>query len=105
MEKNIFTFNNQHWLQLLGTSMGSRVSPTWANLFMGVLEQKILQNCPQHLKQFILLWRRFIDDVIIIFTGDWQQFEEFFTYLFSKRLKSLLELHLVRSISKANYFW
>ena len=67
MEKNIFTFNNQHWLQLLGTSMGSRVSPTWANLFYGVLEKKILQNCPPHLKDFIFLWRRFITDIFIFF--------------------------------------
>ena len=81
MMKNIFTFNNQHWLQLLGTSMGSRVSPSWANLFYGVLEKKILQNCPQHLKQHIFLWKRFIDDMLVIFTGSWEQFEEFFEYL------------------------
>ena len=81
MEKNIFTFDNQHWLQLLGTSMGSRVSPTWANLFYGVLEKKIQDNCPQHLKQFLFLWKRFIDDILIIFTGSWQQFQEFFEYL------------------------
>ena len=81
MEKNIFTFDNQHWLQLLGTSMGSRVSPTWANLFYGVLEKKILQNCPQHLKDLIFLWKRFIDDILLIFTGSWQQFLELFDYL------------------------
>ena len=77
----IFLCFSQHWLQLLGTSMGSRVSPTWANLFFGVLEKKIIQNCPQHLKDFIFLWKRFIDDVLLIFTGSWQQFEEFFEYL------------------------
>ena len=83
MEKNIFTFNDQHWLQLLGTSMGSRVSPSWANLFYGVLEKKILENCPQDLKQHIFLWRRFIDDILVIFTGSWEQFEEFFEDLHS----------------------
>ena len=81
MMKNIFTFNNQHWLQLLGTSMGSRVSPSWANLFYGVLEKKILQNCPQHLKQYVFLWKRYIDDILVIFTGSWEMFEEFFEYL------------------------
>ena len=68
-------------LEELGTSMGSRVSPSWANLFYGVLEKKILQNCPQHLKQHIFLWKRFIDDILVIFTGSWEQFEEFFEYL------------------------
>ena len=40
MEQNIFMFNNQAWLQLLGTSMGSRVSPTYACLFMSLLNQR-----------------------------------------------------------------
>ena len=41
----------------------------------------ILDNCPQHLKQYLFLWKRFIDDILIIFTGNWEQFEEFFEYL------------------------
>ena len=49
MEQNIFTFNEEYWLQLLGTCMGTRVAPTYANLFMGVLEQKILENFPPNL--------------------------------------------------------
>ena len=41
MECNIFKFNNEYWLQLLGTSMGTRVAPTYANIFMGKLEKEI----------------------------------------------------------------
>ena len=81
MEKNLFTFNEETWLQLLGTCMGTRVSPSYANLFMGLLEKKLLSNCPDHLKNFIYLWKRFIDDVIIFWTGTWDQFNEFFNYL------------------------
>ena len=41
----------------------------------------ILQNCPQHLKKFIFLWKCFIDDILCIFSGSWEQFEEFFNFL------------------------
>ena len=81
MTKNIFTFNEETWLQLLGTCMGTRVSPSYANLFMAVLENKMIDNCPAHLKEFIYLWRRFIDDILIFWSGSWQQFLEFFNYL------------------------
>ena len=81
MEKNIFTFNEETWLQLLGTCMGTRVSPTYACLFMGLLEKKMLENCPNHLKDFIFKWKRFIDDVFCLWTGTFEQFMEFHSYL------------------------
>ena len=59
MECNIFKLNDEFWIQLIGTSMGTRVAPTYASLFMGKLEKEILQNCLQHLKQFIDTWTRF----------------------------------------------
>ena len=61
--------------------MGTRVSPSYANLFMGVLEKRMIQNCPPHLKQFIYLWKRFIDDILLFWSGTWLQFKEFFEYL------------------------
>ena len=81
MEKNIFTFNEESWLQLLGTCMGTRVAPTYANLFMGVLEKKMVDNCPPHLAGFLSLWKRYIDDILIFWTGSWDTFTEFFNYL------------------------
>ena len=81
MEKNVFTFNEEYWLQILGTCMGTRVAPTYANLFMGILEQKILDNCPPHLRQHILLWKRYIDDILIVWTDSWDSFLEFFDYI------------------------
>ena len=81
MEKNIFTFNEECWLQLLGTCMGTRVSPSYANLFMGILEKKLLENCPAHLKHFIYLWKRFIDDILLIWLGSLEEFRDFFNYL------------------------
>ena len=81
MRKNIFIFNEEYWLQLLGTCMGTRVAPTYANLFMVDLEIKMIENCPPHLRPFLHTWRRFIDDIFLIWLGSWAQFHEFYTHL------------------------
>ena len=65
MESNIFKFDNEFWIQLIGTCMGTRVAPTYANLFMGKLEKLLFENCPEHLKKFLHTWKRFIDDILV----------------------------------------
>ena len=81
MECNIFKFDNEFWVQLIGTCMGTRVAPTYANIFMGKLEQIMLTRCPEHLKKFLHTWRRFIDDILVIWTGTDETFHEFFNFL------------------------
>ena len=77
MECNIFKFDNEFWVQLIGTCMGTRVAPTYANIFMGELEQIMPTRCPEHLKKFLHTWRRFIDDILVIWTGTDETFHEF----------------------------
>ena len=81
MNCDIFTFNEEFWIQLFGTSMGTRVAPAYANIFMGRLENEMLRNCPAHLKQYLHTWKRFIDDILLIWTGSEQEFLEFFEFL------------------------
>ena len=50
LEANIFEFNREYFIQLLGTAMGTRVAPTYANLFMSKLEKFMLDNFSQDLK-------------------------------------------------------
>ena len=42
---NNFTFNRKHFLQVNGTAMGTRVAPTYANLFMAHFEETYVYTC------------------------------------------------------------
>ena len=48
---------------------------------MGVLEENILDNCPLSLRKHLYLWKRFIDDILIIWADSWDSFKDFFDYL------------------------
>ncbi|KAJ1098154.1 hypothetical protein NDU88_003270 [Pleurodeles waltl] len=41
---NNFTFNGKHYLQIRGTSTGTPMAPSYANIFMGKLEDYILAS-------------------------------------------------------------
>ena len=43
---NNFTFNSKHYLQKHGTAMGTRIAPSYANLFLGKFERDALLNSP-----------------------------------------------------------
>ena len=81
LQNNIFEFNKEFWLQLLGTAMGTRVAPTYANIFMNWLEKQMLENLPAHLKPLIFTWKRFIDDILLLFWGTYEELEELFEFL------------------------
>jgi hypothetical protein len=36
---NNFTFDGNHYLQINGTAMGTKMAPSYANIFMGDLEE------------------------------------------------------------------
>ena len=81
LESNIFEFNREYYIQLLGTAMGTRVAPTYANIFMAKLEKIMLENCPQELAKFVLCWKRFIDDIFFIFHGSYEELDRFHQFL------------------------
>ena len=60
LENNFFEFDNKIYRQKLGTAIGTRFAPSFANMFMSKLEQKMLQE--YHLNLWI--WLRFLDDVL-----------------------------------------
>ena len=62
LHMNNFKFNDKHYLQISGCSMGSRCSPSLACIFMGRLENKLLQYAK--IKELEpLTYIRYIDDI------------------------------------------
>ena len=74
---NNFEFDNNYYIQLHGTAMGTRMAPAYANLFMGDLERKLLAQSP--LKPFI--WWRYIDDIFMVWTHGEEKLNEFITHI------------------------
>ena len=75
---NILTFDGNFFLQLIGTAMGTRVAPTFANLFMGAIEFLMLKKWkglqPRH-------YRRYIDDIFFFWTGSESELKDFIKHL------------------------
>ena len=77
LTKNAFQFDGQIYQQTLGISMGTRAAPSIANIFMDDFETKLLTN--YHLKPII--WKRFIDDIFMVWTHGPNKLESFITYI------------------------
>ena len=77
LTKNTFTFADKFYLQKHGRAMGTRMAPSYANLFMGKLGKDILataRNSP-------LVWWRFIDDIFAIWTHGESSLREFLSHI------------------------
>ena len=70
LRNNLF---EKYYLQIQGTAMGTKMAPAYANLFMGKLEESLIHLGKPH----ILIWKRFIDDVFLIWTGSETEFETY----------------------------
>ena len=79
---NIFTFNGKLYRQCIGTAMGTRVAPSFATIFMGWLEEKVLLNTWQGTKP--LSWVRFLDDILFYWHGTEQELKTFIDHLNSQ---------------------
>ena len=75
LDNNYFTFEGQCYKQVHGTAMGTPMAPAAANLFMGRLERKILENSPVTLTQN--QWKRFIDDIFVLWLGSQEDLQTF----------------------------
>jgi hypothetical protein len=75
---NSFIFNGLVYLQEVGTAIGTKLAPTYANIFMGRLENQILSNWTGRPPD---LWRRYIDDIFTIWSGTEQELLNFLQYM------------------------
>ena len=73
LTKNYFEFNNKLYRQIQGTAMGTRMAPSYANIFMKDIELQLTETSPNKPK----MWLRFVDDILMIWNHGKQTLEEF----------------------------
>ena len=76
-----FIFDNNLYQQLDGVAMGSPISSTFANLFLGYHEKQWLHECPTNFKP--VFYKRYVDDTFIIFKES-NHARQFLNYLNTK---------------------
>ena len=57
--------------------MGTKMAPSYANLFMAELEERLLRNSTTD----PILWKRYMDDILCIWPGSQQSLDNFMQYL------------------------
>ena len=65
-----FIFNGKAYIQTDGMAMGSPLGPTFANIFMCSLEERMLDDCP--LAFHPLFYNRYVDDTFLLFRDRYQ---------------------------------
>ena len=69
-QNNVFEFNGEYYLQTRGVPMENIIAPSYSGIFMGELEQKLIQPNADKIK----LWVRYIDDILILWSGSQLEF-------------------------------
>ena len=77
---NTFVFNGLYYVQEWGTAIGTKLAPTYANIFMGKLESMILKDFKGRPPEF---WKRYIDDIICLFCGSEEELLTFLKHISS----------------------
>ena len=76
--KNIFfEFDQKTFKQVRGTTIGTRIAPPYAILFMADLEGKILND----LEEKPMIWWRYIDDIFFVWEHGEESLETFLSKL------------------------
>ena len=82
LSHNYFVFESDCFLQIRDVAMGSPFSPNYANLYVGQFEEAFLFKTDTHrLLSKILIWKRYIDYVFVLWEGSQQELNEFQTLL------------------------
>ena len=99
---NSFIFNGFYYLQEWGTAIGTKVAPTYANIFMGKLESQLLKDWKGRPPSF---WKRFIDDILCLFVGTEDELLEFLKYIsaYHSTIKFTCEYRLKDKIVKTKW--
>ena len=73
LERNTFQFLNNYYLQIQGCAMGTKMAPSYANIFMTKLEEQLTHTWDSRMQ----LWKRYLDDIFFIFRGQLHHLQQF----------------------------
>uniref|UniRef100_A0A803JG97 Reverse transcriptase domain-containing protein n=1 Tax=Xenopus tropicalis TaxID=8364 RepID=A0A803JG97_XENTR len=74
---NYFMFGGVYYLQERGTTMGAQFAPTYANLYMGWLEETHVFGGDVSGIDHVVVYRRYIDDLLFVWDGTEEHFNDF----------------------------
>ena len=79
LKYNLFEFNGEMYQQQIGTAMGSRPAPSYANIFLArKIDNQIINIAKKHGRSSLKLLKRFLDDIFSIFVGSTKILHDFF---------------------------
>ena len=84
LKSNIFEFNSELFIQLIGTAMGSKPAPSYANIFMAKRIDSLIRNLARTTNDGVDpldLLKRFLDDIFLVYTGSVRSLHLFLTEL------------------------
>uniref|UniRef100_A0A8C5M1L9 Reverse transcriptase domain-containing protein n=1 Tax=Leptobrachium leishanense TaxID=445787 RepID=A0A8C5M1L9_9ANUR len=95
LKHNYFIFDRKFYHQIQGTAMGTTCAPTYANIYLGVWEKQYVFSDQNPFRHKILLWKRYIDDIFLIWGGTPEDFLDLTNYLNrnSLNLRFTYEIH------------
>jgi peptide-methionine (R)-S-oxide reductase len=77
LQGNIFEFNDQLYIQISGSAMGTKFAPSLACIFVHILETKFLKNAPTKPK----IWKRYIDDIFCVMKATDPELDNFLEWI------------------------
>lgn len=92
LQHNYFWHNADYYRQLTGIGMGAKYAPSVANIFMTKWEEEaIYSDVPEN----VILYKRFIDDCIVIWKGDEISLTQMFDQLSQNQRNIKLEYKII----------
>ena len=73
LTKTYFEFNKRIYRQIQGTAMGTRMTPSYVNIFMKYVQMQLIDISPKN----PILWLTFIDDIFMTWGHGKQALEDF----------------------------
>ena len=77
LRRNLFEFNKEYFIQTSGTTIGTKLAPCCANLFLSMLERDMFDQYP--IKPSI--WLHYIDDIFMIWNESEDKLKDFLVYI------------------------